>query len=156
MLLLFAEKAAAVKEQAPVVVQLVNHYVGEPLHSLQMQYTYPFWTKFLGYFGTTPESVFGEYTVENAVPWYTVMFMIAVALTFVVVWVLKPRRLSVEEPGYGQLTLEAGVVAIRNLLVDNVGPHGLRSEEHTSELQSRFDLVCRLLLEKKKLICDSC
>src|SRR5438067_6155183 len=35
-------------------------------------------------------------------------------------------------------------------------PHGwladgdVRSEEHTSELQSRFDLVCRLLLEKKK------
>src|SRR5699024_3520212 len=28
----------------------------------------------------------------------------------------------------------------------------LRSEEHTSELQSRFDLVCRLLLEKKKLL----
>src|SRR5437868_11256306 len=27
---------------------------------------------------------------------------------------------------------------------------GRRSEEHTSELQSRFDLVCRLLLEKKK------
>src|SRR5699024_11509963 len=26
-----------------------------------------------------------------------------------------------------------------------------RSEEHTSELQSRFDIVCRLLLEKKKL-----
>src|SRR5438067_8963439 len=28
-----------------------------------------------------------------------------------------------------------------------------RSEEHTSELQSRFDLVCRLLLEKKKRPC---
>src|SRR2546422_6542135 len=27
---------------------------------------------------------------------------------------------------------------------------GLRSEEHTSELQSRLHLVCRLLLEKKK------
>src|SRR5438067_4956158 len=27
--------------------------------------------------------------------------------------------------------------------------YGRRSEEHTSELQSRFDLVCRLLLEKK-------
>src|SRR5699024_12788654 len=27
---------------------------------------------------------------------------------------------------------------------------GFRSEEHTSELQSRFDLVCRLLLENKK------
>src|SRR5207249_11174284 len=30
------------------------------------------------------------------------------------------------------------------------GADGKRSEEHTSELQSRFDLVCRLLLEKKK------
>src|SRR5207249_9855129 len=30
--------------------------------------------------------------------------------------------------------------------------HKGRSEEHTSELQSRFDLVCRLLLEKKKTI----
>src|SRR5207249_7450796 len=29
-----------------------------------------------------------------------------------------------------------------------MGLHGSRSEEHTSELQSRFDLVCRLLLEK--------
>src|SRR5699024_11247398 len=28
-----------------------------------------------------------------------------------------------------------------------------RSEEHTSELQSRFDLVCRLLLENKKVKC---
>src|SRR5699024_12324449 len=28
---------------------------------------------------------------------------------------------------------------------------GVRSEEHTSELQSRFDLVCRLLLEKKMM-----
>src|SRR2546422_8510729 len=29
---------------------------------------------------------------------------------------------------------------------------GLRSEEHTSELQSRLHLVCRLLLEKKKKV----
>src|SRR5207249_11563564 len=33
---------------------------------------------------------------------------------------------------------------------DDARPTG-RSEEHTSELQSRFDLVCRLLLEKKKI-----
>src|SRR2546422_6605778 len=31
-----------------------------------------------------------------------------------------------------------------------VSPRALRSEEHTSELQSRLHLVCRLLLEKKK------
>src|SRR5699024_11998292 len=33
---------------------------------------------------------------------------------------------------------------------DVPGVAAMRSEEHTSELQSRFDLVCRLLLEKKK------
>src|SRR2546429_1345451 len=38
------------------------------------------------------------------------------------------------------------------------GDEGLRSEEHTSELQSRLHLVCRLLLEKKKnaLVEDRC
>src|SRR5437773_6435852 len=35
-------------------------------------------------------------------------------------------------------------------LAGAVGAHEQRSEEHTSELQSHHDLVCRLLLEKKK------
>src|SRR5690349_22151824 len=40
---------------------------------------------------------------------------------------------------------------LRLVLTAIVHLHGhLRSEEHTSELQSRRDLVCRLLLEKKK------
>src|SRR5437868_7698634 len=34
--------------------------------------------------------------------------------------------------------------------IARAAPTHTRSEEHTSELQSRFDLVCRLLLEKKK------
>src|SRR3712207_9452312 len=38
----------------------------------------------------------------------------------------------------------------RRLRRDRVGGRGGRSEEHTSELQSRQYLVCRLLLEKKK------
>src|SRR5438067_10016656 len=38
---------------------------------------------------------------------------------------------------------------LRRAQRDHDGP-ATRSEEHTSELQSRFDLVCRLLLEKKK------
>src|SRR2546421_9479491 len=43
-------------------------------------------------------------------------------------------------------------VAVRNLRRDAIHSlkEALRSEEHTSELQSRSDLVCRLLLEKKK------
>src|SRR2546422_2307832 len=35
-------------------------------------------------------------------------------------------------------------------LIEHVPYRGVRSEEHTSELQSRLHLVCRLLLEKKK------
>src|SRR2546422_2407911 len=35
-------------------------------------------------------------------------------------------------------------------IADYFTPIGRRSEEHTSELQSRLHLVCRLLLEKKK------
>src|SRR2546422_6999561 len=40
-------------------------------------------------------------------------------------------------------------VPIQTLKVGSLGTHN-RSEEHTSELQSRLHLVCRLLLEKKK------
>src|SRR2546429_4960764 len=40
-------------------------------------------------------------------------------------------------------------IPIQLLVVGEDDP-GLRSEEHTSELQSRLHLVCRLLLEKKK------
>src|SRR5438067_6599473 len=43
---------------------------------------------------------------------------------------------------------------LKNAIEQQRTAHGYifsgRSEEHTSELQSRFDLVCRLLLEKKK------
>src|SRR5690349_23433601 len=42
----------------------------------------------------------------------------------------------------------AGRGSLAEDLVEHQGDH--RSEEHTSELQSRRDLVCRLLLEKKK------
>src|SRR5256885_11769790 len=44
------------------------------------------------------------------------------------------------EPGHDELRADAGVVL----------PAARRSEEHTSELQSPCNLVCRLLLEKKK------
>src|SRR5690625_6082721 len=46
--------------------------------------------------------------------------------------------------GLGYYTLEFGELPLV----------GLRSEEHTSELQSRGHLVCRLLLEKKKPTVD--
>src|SRR5207248_9260713 len=45
------------------------------------------------------------------------------------------------------LTLLQGLVS---LIADHTSTAHWRSEEHTSELQSPYDLVCRLLLEKKK------
>src|SRR5699024_11756622 len=45
---------------------------------------------------------------------------------------------------------EAPSKIFKQLGVTEASLHTWRSEEHTSELQSRFDLVCRLLLEKKK------
>src|ERR1035437_693500 len=41
-------------------------------------------------------------------------------------------------------------MAMKSLMRPGMGRHLLRSEEHTSELQSRQYLVCRLLLEKTK------
>src|SRR5690349_23867338 len=50
----------------------------------------------------------------------------------------------------GVLALNAKSQADKTLATVGVDPNEVRSEEHTSELQSRRDLVCRLLLEKKK------
>src|SRR3712207_8759316 len=50
-------------------------------------------------------------------------------------------------PGVGAAHEGGEAAAVRRLVR---GGHGSRSEEHTSELQSRQYLVCRLLLEKKK------
>src|SRR5438067_10711110 len=46
--------------------------------------------------------------------------------------------------------IESAPLAIRRRTASSGRPILGRSEEHTSELQSRFDLVCRLLLEKKE------
>src|SRR5438094_4024884 len=55
---------------------------------------------------------------------------------------------------FRSLVAFAIAAATRSILATIVGGMlalTLRSEEHTSELQSPYDLVCRLLLEKKKI-----
>jgi F-type H+-transporting ATPase subunit a len=125
MFLLLASEGAAA-HHTPIVVEFVNDLIGKPLHELQMKTTYPMWKSFFGKFGTTPEAVFGgPYTPENAVPWYTVMFVIACILSVTLIWIFK-GKLSEDEPGGGQQTLEASVLAVRSMLVDVVGPHGIK------------------------------
>src|SRR2546422_3357217 len=52
--------------------------------------------------------------------------------------------------GFGGGLPRFGLFVIPIDIVEREG----RSEEHTSELQSRLHLVCRLLLEKKKRLCN--
>src|SRR5438034_5738803 len=57
----------------------------------------------------------------------------------------------VQQPAHLQVGEQGGAGLIEDGCVDAVLVfQHLRSEEHTSELQSHSDLVCRLLLEKKK------
>src|SRR5690606_40564419 len=52
----------------------------------------------------------------------------------------------------GRIAYAAGVAVLLALIWQLEVPSVARSEEHTSELQSRENLVCRLLLGKKKII----
>lgn len=121
-MLLFAEGG----HHTPAIVEFINHYVGEPVHKFQLAYTKPFWDNYVfGYFGTTADKVFGPYTVENAIPWYTIMFVIACILTMVVIWIFK-GKLSEDDPSNGQLTLEAGFLALKDMVVSVIGEHGFK------------------------------
>src|SRR5947199_2105501 len=118
---LFAEGA----EQAPLIVEFINHYLGGPVHNIQMATTHKLWSAVLGKFGTTPEALFGEYTEANAIPWWTVMFVIACILSVIVIKLLK-GKLSEDDPKGGQLALEAGYLAIKDLTVNVIGENGFK------------------------------
>lgn len=122
-MLLFAEGG----HQLPLIVQFVNHYLGEPVHRFQVAYTEPMWNKYVfSKFGTTAAQAFGgPYTVENAIPWYTIMFVIACLLTVFVVSLLK-GKLSEADPMPGQLTLEAGYLAVKDMISSIIGSRGSR------------------------------
>ncbi|KXK00843.1 MAG: F0F1-type ATP synthase subunit a [Acidobacteria bacterium OLB17] len=111
-------------EHTPLIVEFLNHYLGEPVYKFQVAYTKPLWDKFFGYFGTSPEVVFNApYSPETAIPWYTVMFVIACILSVFVIYLLK-GKLSQDDPAGGQLTLEAGYLAVRDQLENIIGSHG--------------------------------
>src|SRR3712207_7194917 len=65
---------------------------------------------------------------------------------------LRAAAVDAERCGPGSAAVRCGVGS-RSVIRGprGAGPGSVRSEEHTSELQSRQYLVCRLLLEKKKI-----
>src|SRR2546422_6966829 len=87
--------------------------------------------------------------VQQAARWVPAALTVTVAGTSAVLPAARRRKVLV--------VIEAAFIALLNVAVTvvlsgtPVAPGaGARSEEHTSELQSRLHLVCRLLLEKKK------
>ncbi len=120
---LFAEGG---EHHVPLIVEFINHYLGEPVHKIQMATTHKWWTAFFKNFDTDAEKVFGgEYTAENAIPWYTIMFVIACILTVIIIRIFK-GKLSEDDPKAGQMTLEAGFLAIKDLVVRVIGEHGFK------------------------------
>src|SRR2546422_7147700 len=68
-----------------------------------------------------------------------------------------PRSRNGSTPGAAREAVSAPAAGLSNpvaITVTRISPcmAGSRSEEHTSELQSRLHLVCRLLLEKKNIL----
>ncbi len=121
-MLLFAEAV----HHTPLIVEFVNHYLGEPVYRFQKAYTEPMWNEYVfKHFGTTASAAFGPYTVENAIPWYTIMFVIACILTVVLVSLFK-GRLSEDDPKPGQLTLEAGFLTIKDMIATIIGDNGAK------------------------------
>lgn len=122
-MLLFAEGG----HHTPLIVEFINHYIGKPIYDFQMAYTYPAWEWVFEKVGTTarPEDVFGTYSPETAIPWYTIMFVIACLLTVVMISIFK-GKLSEDDPSHGQLTLEAGFLAIKDMVVSVIGEHGYK------------------------------
>lgn len=118
---LFAEGG----HHTPLIVEFINHYLGEPVYQFQMAYTKPYWDMFFAKFGTDAVTMFGEYSPETAIPWQTIMFVIACILSITLIGIFK-GKLSEDDPHPGQMTLEAGFLAVKDLIVSVVGEHGFK------------------------------
>src|SRR5207249_11956719 len=102
---------------------------------------------------TTCPSLIYTLSLHDALPIYSVLAMSGLET-------LAQVYREIEHPKLPNLKKTAVIIFIYSLVFTSLVSFfasaiipddvRMRSEEHTSELQSRFDLVCRLLLEKKK------
>src|SRR5207248_9766606 len=95
-------------------------------------------------------AAFSIYTLSlhDALP----IFMAVIAVgVFTSVSVERATATSYTNRYQAELAVQNGLqAAAKTLAATPTGTSSIRSEEHTSELQSPYDIVCRLLLEKKK------
>jgi F-type H+-transporting ATPase subunit a len=113
-------------EHVPWIVEQINHLIGGPVFSLQKQFMPQLYHLFGAKWPGEGLS-FEQYLAagEFPIPTQVVMFLIVVLITVGLLWFLR-GKLSVESPTTRQQTFEVGVEAIRSLLLDLVGPHGLK------------------------------
>src|SRR5438045_6135882 len=81
---------------------------------------------------------------------YTTLFRSAIVARFEI-----DQDSSAVQRRIGAVNPDEGGQVVDGRILKNDGRQALRSEEHTSELQSLRHLVCRLLLEKKKIKQDN-
>src|SRR5699024_11339401 len=102
-------------------------------------------------FPVTVASVFTAMIIVGSLTaaseFYSLLFVGFMTIYAVGAWVSN-RRLAFWVR-FAVVTVQIVGSMLLVLLDDETAEVSQRSEEHTSELQSRFDLVCRLLLEKK-------
>src|SRR2546429_6095975 len=90
---------------------------------------------------------------RTALKYFGMLATLPAAQEFLKKWLAKASATSNPPSGHGlHAVLAAGSDASSSYVPQFFKPHEFetRSEEHTSELQSRLHLVCRLLLEKTK------
>jgi F-type H+-transporting ATPase subunit a len=110
----------------PWLVDQVNHFIGPAVFAIQQQVMPPIYGLFDAVWPGAGKS-FEEYVAAGnlPIPTHVVMFLIVVAVAVVVLTFLR-GKLSVESPTTRQQSFEVGVEAVRGLLRDVVGPHGLK------------------------------
>src|SRR5699024_12329950 len=104
----------------------------------------------LCYLPSTPPSLLYTLSLHDALPISAVVLLLTTPIA--ISSAIRPEITSaVVSPGTATISMptEQTAVIASNFSIEST-PALTRSEEHTSELQSRFDLVCRLMLETTK------
>ncbi len=117
---------AAGGHHVPWLVEQANHWLGEAVFSLQSQLM-PKLYGLLGAHWPGEGKTYEQYLASGQlpIPAHVVMFIVVAIIAVVILYFLR-GKLSAESPTTRQQTFEVGVEAVRSMLHDLVGPHGLK------------------------------
>jgi len=121
--------AAAHAEHIPIIVEKLNHWIGEPVFEIQKAIMPPIYNalKIFGPQWPGEGKTFDEYMAAGylPIPTHVVMFLFVVLVAVVILTILR-GKLSVESPNKRQQTFEVVAEMIRGFLNDLVGPGGMK------------------------------